>query len=228
MDHLQGRNVTVDAVEPAMSLYIRHGFGIHTWRINIYGGTPPRLRKLRQRIAGNGDSDTVTGDTVRDTVASGTVAHDAVEVKIEAVTNVDDLMEYDQKLYPVDFSRKDMWQFYKDSGLDLIVAKQSGIVVGFAGMDINLGSDTSYKIGPLYADSLDVVRLLCLELLKNKSGVKYICLYTPEPNEKANMFCRDVLGLEVIDETRRLYTQHEEKFCMDSVYSAVNTDFNHL
>lgn len=204
MKHLEGRNVTVDSVPAALSLYTRLGFTVHTWAMHLYSG------KIDHFLRAAADFEPLTS------------------VTIEQVQDAACLTDYDAAIYPIDLCRRKLWQYYIDNGMELVMAKTAdGQVVGFAGCVQRIGSkycNTCYKIGPLYADNTAIARELCKVLLGGKKSMQFCSVYTPEPNIEANDFSCKILGLEFRECTNRLYTDHEEQISMARVYGAVNFD----
>lgn len=112
-----------------------------------------------------------------------------------------DVMAYDRRFFPADREAFLHTWIRQPDGLALTALGPDGI----RGMGVIRRCREGHKVGPLFADNVEIAKLLLLNLASRRDSVGPVILDVPEVNPAAVALAEET-GMQVIFETARMYT----------------------
>ncbi len=146
---------------------------------------------------------------------------DAVDVKNASSVDFQSILTYDRIVHG-GIDRSKYWKgCFEKKGAIFLVALKKDAVVGFAGIR---PSKTHHVLCPIYADSLDIAKILIKSLIiRSSPDVVKIEGIEPNPNIKELVAW---IGIPPSEDATliRLYTGKEEQLPYDKVYGLAESD----
>jgi len=194
MQYLDSCNIGLDGVIDQQENYQKSGFSL-------------AYRNVRYEGVGDRKSERSVETVVDDTISLRPLLSLPFEM-IEA---------YDRSFFPVErsaFLKK--WIQQPDSCSKALV--RNGCLVGYAVMR---KCAVGYKVGPLYADSVDGADLLFSKLKAEVEPSETIYLDVPEVNSEAVALAQRH-GLSMVFETARMYTDEAPNLPRDRIFGVTS------
>lgn len=113
----------------------------------------------------------------------------------------EDVVAYDRRFFPAD----------REAFLRAWIGQPDGVALtalganGIRGMGVIRRCLQGHKVGPLFADNMEIANLLLLTLASQRNSTGPVILDVPEVNPAAVALAEEV-GMQVIFETARMYT----------------------
>lgn len=194
------RNLALSARKDVVSLYKRFGYGILSWNVVGYIGKP-KLDLLKSFNSADG-----------------------IQVIDITEDNIININRYDRKFFPYDREGYLKFHINRDDSKAVAAVSESGDILGYG--IITVASEShGFHIGPLYAESVVVAKVLMKELCLAQPEVahKGVFLEGAEPNVNMNLLAEFANVTEQY-KLRRQYTLTDVQLPLQHVYSTANTD----
>lgn len=124
----------------------------------------------------------------------------------------EDLCAYDSALFPVPRSRF-LRGWLAQPGITAFAAVRAGLLAGYG---VLRPCRRGYKVGPLFADSVDIAEDLLQALAVHANGAP-IFLDVPETNPAAMTLAKRY-GMSKVFETARMYTRQSPALPIDRIF----------
>jgi GNAT superfamily N-acetyltransferase len=181
----QKANIGLYAMPSASHLYERSGFE-RTWGATVYGFRVSSIIEVYRKIS-------------------------VADISTKPATEVDfaKLRLYTEDVIGIKFAQVGLLEkcITLQTHAAEVAVSRSGNIVGFAVIrECHNSEEKGYHLAPLLADTVDIARLLLLQLAKKVDfSQKFITLVLDEINHNANKIADEINGEKIVDLTR-MYT----------------------
>jgi len=143
--------------------------------------------------------------------ASATV-YDSTSISSITAGDMPELLTYDRQCFPAPRDNFIKAWITQENGKSVLF-KSNGKIKGFA---VRRQCSEGYKIGPLFADNIDIAKQLLTALQKDISG-ESVLLDVPENNKDAVHLAKS-LGMTVVFATARMYQKGLPDICSEKIF----------
>jgi len=143
--------------------------------------------------------------------ASATV-YDSTSISSITSGDIPQILTYDRQCFPAPRDNFIKAWITQESGKSVLF-KSNGRIQGFA---VRRQCSEGYKIGPLFADNIDIAKQLLTALQNDISG-ESVLLDVPENNNDA-VYLAESLGMTVVFATARMYQKGLPDICNKKIF----------
>jgi GNAT superfamily N-acetyltransferase len=141
-------------------------------------------------------------------------------VPLNKISN-EQIAEYEQSINS--FYRPEIWEHWKryERGHSFAYVENSKLV-GIASIRPGV---TAYKVGPLYADSAEIAKVLFINLVNAIPKDSSIELDTPATNSDAQKLVKEFLKFSPVFDCMKMWTQEPPKHHINKIYGTLALEF---